>query len=91
LSVGDVLCAVSKAGLKLEAVETTDILKAYPAERLTPQLAAAIREHKADIIKIIREDEEMRRTGVIHSERQVFELAREFFAYSRSSRGKGEG
>jgi hypothetical protein len=53
-------------------------LKAYPAERLTAQLAAAIREHKADIIKVVREDEEMRRTGIIQSERQVFELAREF-------------
>ena len=79
MSVGDVLCATSKAGLKLEAGETADVLKAYPAERLTPQLVAAIREHKADIIKIIREDEEMRRTGVIQSERQVVELAREFF------------
>jgi hypothetical protein len=78
LRVGDVLSAVSKAGLKLEAGETADVLKAYPAERLTAQLAAAIREHKADIIKVVREDEEMRRTGIIQSERQVFELAREF-------------
>jgi hypothetical protein len=79
LRVGDVLSAVSKAGLKLEAGETADVLKAYPAERLTAQLAAAIREHKADIIKVVREDEEMRRTGIIQSERQVFDLAREFF------------
>jgi hypothetical protein len=27
----------------------------------------------------MREDEEMSRTGIIQSERQVFELAREFF------------
>ena len=86
MSVGDVLCAASKAGLKLEAGETADVLKAYPAERLTPQLVAAIREHKADIMKIIREDEEMRRTGVIQSERQVFELAHEFFG---SNEGEG--
>jgi hypothetical protein len=79
LSVEDVLYAVSKAGLKLEAGETAQVLKAYPAEKLTPQLAAAIKEHKADIIRIIREDEEMRRTGIIQSERQVFELAREHF------------
>jgi hypothetical protein len=27
----------------------------------------------------MREDEEMRRTGVIQSERQVFEMARDYF------------
>jgi hypothetical protein len=58
-------------------------LKVYPAEGLKPELAAAIKEHKAEIIRILREDEEMRRTGVIQSERQVFELAREFFGTHR--------
>ena len=86
MSVGDTLYAISEAGLSLKANKTEDVLKAYPAERLTPQLVAAIREHKADIIKIIREDEEMRRTGVIQSERQVFELAHEFFG---SNEGEG--
>jgi len=79
LSVEDVLYAVSKAGLKLEAGKTAQVLKAYPAEKLTPQLAAAIKEHKAEIIRILGEDEEMRRTGIIQSERQVFELARAHF------------
>jgi hypothetical protein len=79
LNVGDTLYAISEAGLTLTASETRDILKAYPAKRLTPELAAAIKEHKADIIRIIREDEEVRRTGIIQCERQVFELAREFF------------
>jgi hypothetical protein len=79
LSVGDTLYAISEAGLTLTASKTEDILKVYPAERLTPELAAAIREHKADIIRIMREDEEMRRTGIIQSERQVYELAREYF------------
>ena len=37
------------------------------------------RSTKADIIRIMREDEEMQRTGIIQSERQVFELAREHF------------
>ncbi len=32
-----------------------------------------------EIIQIMREDEEMRRTGIIQSERQVFGLAREHF------------
>ena len=30
-------------------------------------------------LRVRREDEEMRRTGIVQSERQVFELAREHF------------
>ena len=77
MNVGDVLFAISEAGLT--ASKTQDTLKVYPAEKLTVELTAAIKEHKADIIRITREDEEMRRTGIIQSERQVFELASEFF------------
>jgi hypothetical protein len=58
---------------------TEDTLKVYPAERISPELAAAIQLHKADILRVMREDEEMRRTGIIQSERQVFEIAREYF------------
>ncbi len=85
MSVGDVLYAISEAGLTLTAGKSEDTLKVYPAERLTADLAAAIKEHKADIIRIMREDEEMRRTGIIQSERQVFELAREFFGLDDTS------
>ena len=79
MSAGDVLYAISKAGLTVKMGETGDTLKVYPAENITPELAAAIKEHKADIISILREDEEMWRTGIIQSERQVFELARKYF------------
>jgi hypothetical protein len=79
LSVGDILFAAAQAGLTLKEGKTEDTLKAYPAARLTAELATAIKEHKADIIRIVREDELMRRTGVIQSERQVFEMAREYF------------
>ncbi len=83
MSVGDVLFAISEAGLTLTASKTEDTLKVYPAENITPELAAAIKEHKADIICIMREDEEMRRTGIVQSERQVFELAREHFGLNK--------
>jgi len=73
------LHAISEAGLTLEASEAGNTLKVYPAERISPELAAAIKEHKTDILRIVQEDEEMRRTGVIQSERQVFEMAREYF------------
>ncbi len=79
MSAGDVLFAISEAGLTLKASKTEDTLKVYPAENITPELAAAIKEHKADIIRILREDEEMRRTGIVQRERQVFEVAREHF------------
>jgi hypothetical protein len=83
LSVGDVFCAATEAGLTLKASITEDTLRAYPAARLTEELAATIKEHKADIIKVLREDEEMRRTGIIQSERQVFEMAREYFGLDK--------
>jgi tubulysin polyketide synthase-like protein len=86
LSVGDVLFAISEAGLTLRASKTEDTLKVYPAEKLTPELAAAIKDHKAEIIRIMREDEEMRRTGIIQSERQVFELARGVLRSQRKGR-----
>ena len=83
MNVGDTLYAISEAGLTLKTSKTEDTLKVYPAEKLTPELAAAIKEHKADIIRTLREDEEMRRTGIIQSERQVLELAREHFGLDK--------
>jgi hypothetical protein len=83
LSIGDVLFAISEAGLTLRTNKTEDTLKIYPAERLTPDLAAAIKEHKADIIQVMREDEELRRTDIIQSERQVFEMAYEYFGLNK--------
>jgi hypothetical protein len=81
LSVGDVLFAISEAGLSLTASKTDDTLKVYPAQNITPELAAAIKDHKSEIMRITSEDEEMRRTGIIQSERQAFELAREHFGF----------
>ncbi len=79
LNVGDTLYAISAAELTLTVSKTKETLKVYPAENITPELAEAIKEHKSKIIRIVREDEEMRRTGVIQAERQVFELVREHF------------
>lgn len=41
-------------------------------------LEATIREHRAALIAAV-EDEELERTGVIQSKRQVFDLARAYF------------
>ena len=79
MNVGDVLLAISEAGLTLKAGKTEDTLKVYPAENITPELAETIKAHKSEIVRIMREDQCFRETGVIQSERQVFDLAREFF------------
>jgi len=54
------LYAISEAGLTATASKTTDILKVYPVEKISPELATAIKAHKAAIIRVIREDEELR-------------------------------
>ncbi|MDQ3237933.1 MAG: hypothetical protein M3Q54_10380 [Actinomycetota bacterium] len=86
MSTGDLLYAISSAGLTLAAGKTEDTLKVYPAENITPELAAEIKEHKTALIRIMREDEEVNRTGIIQSERQVFDMAREYFGPN----GKGD-
>jgi len=77
MHVCELLFRLSEAGITLTCGSTGDRLNAKPTCALTPTLVEEIRQHKMEIIQIMREDEEMRRTGVIQSERQVFELARE--------------
>ena len=86
MSVGDVLSTCAEAGLTLVAGETNDELRVSPVEKLEgrPELVTAIREHKAEILQILREDAEFRRTDIIQSERQVLDLAREFFGTHES-------
>ncbi len=79
MHVGELLYQIAEAGITLTSSKTEDRLNAKPSAALTPELIKEIREHKMEIIQIMREDEEMRRTGNIQSERQVFDLSREFF------------
>jgi hypothetical protein len=55
-----------------------DRLNAKPASALTPETIEEIRLHKQEIIQIMREDEELRESGIIRSERQVFDLVHEY-------------
>jgi rhodanese-related sulfurtransferase len=50
-----------------------------PPGALPPDLAAELKARKEDVIRILREDDEFERTGIIQVERQVFDLAREYF------------
>jgi hypothetical protein len=77
--LGELLYRISEASIVLTCGREGDRLNARPASALTPELMEEIREHKMDIIRVMREDEEMRRTGIIQAERQVFDLAREYF------------
>ena len=79
MHVGDLLFKIANCGITLTCGGSGDLLNAKPTGALTPELMEEIRHHKREIIQILREDEEMRRTGLIQSERQVFDLAREFF------------
>lgn len=85
MRVGELLYQVAEHGVTLRCGRTEDRLHYSPAGTLPPKLIAELKEHKAEIIRIMREDEEFRRTGIVQSERQVFEMAREYFGLN----GKG--
>ncbi len=85
MEVRDLLIEIAERGITLRRGRTEDHLNAKPTAALTPKLVSEISEHKAEIIEIMREDERLRETGIIQSERQVFDLARERF------RGYGKG
>jgi hypothetical protein len=78
MHLGDLLYEISRRGITLTCGHTGDRLNAKPTAALTPELIEEIKEHKNELIRVVREDEEMRRTGNIQSERQVFDLWREF-------------
>jgi hypothetical protein len=61
-----------------------------PRDALGTELLVELRRQKGAVIRALREDEEMRRTGIIQSERQVFDLAREIFDFEED-RGDDNG
>ena len=78
MHIGELLYRVAEHGVTLRCGQLEDRLHYSPTGALPPELVAKLREHKLEVIRIMREDEEMRRTGIIQSERQVCDLAREF-------------
>ena len=83
MRVGELLYRIDRAGVIISYFADEDRLNAKPTSALTPELIEDIRQHKQEIVQILREDEEMRRTGIIQSERQVFDLAHKFFGDDR--------
>ena len=62
---------LGRRGCKLHVSRTEDSLKVTPSEALDAELRKSIREHKQDIIQLIRDHEELERTGVLQNELQV--------------------
>jgi hypothetical protein len=79
MHLGELLCQIDQRGVTLRCDKTADRLHYTPAGALPPNLVAELKEHKPEVIQILREDEEYLRTGVIQCERQVFDLARDYF------------
>ena len=63
--VGELLCLVAEYGAELRQGEGEDSLQFGPPGMLPPALVAEFKEHKTEILKILREDEEMRCTTAL--------------------------
>jgi hypothetical protein len=79
MHVGELLYRIAEHGVSLRCGRKEDRLHYTPAGALPPTLVVELKEHKQEIIQILREDEELKRTGLIQSERQVFDLVRDYF------------
>ena len=80
MHVGELLSQIAEQGVTLRCGQAENRLHYSPAGALPPDLVAELKEHKPEVVRILREDDEYRRTGVIQCERQVFDLARGYFA-----------
>ena len=89
MHVRDLLTEIAERGITLTCGLTGDRLNAKPTAALTPVLIAEITEHKTEIIEILREcrrkreDWVLEETGIVQSERQVFDMARRYFGARR--------
>jgi TubC N-terminal docking domain len=79
MHVGELLCQIAEQGVTLQCSKVEDRLHYAPAGALPSHLVVELKEHKPEVIQILREDEEYRRTGIIQCKRQVFDLARSYF------------
>lgn len=82
--VGELLCQIEGHGVTLRCELSRGRLHYSPPGALPPDLVAELKELKEEVIRILREDDEFERTGIIQAERQVFDLAREYFDIEES-------
>ena len=79
MHIGELLYLIAEHGVRLRCDRTEDRLHYASAGALPPELVAKLKERKQELIRILREDEELRRTGKVQSVSQVFDLARNYF------------
>ena len=79
MHVGELLYRIAEHGVSLRCGRVENRLHYAPTGALPPNLVTELKEHKPEVIQILREDEAYRRTGIIQCERQVFDLARDYF------------
>jgi hypothetical protein len=70
MHLGELLCQIAEQGVTLRCGQTEDRLHYSPSGTLPPKLASELKKQKLQVIRILREDEEYLRTGIIQSERQ---------------------
>jgi hypothetical protein len=85
MHLGELLYRIAQHGVTLRCGRSEDRLSYSPTGALPPELVTELRTNKQEIIRILREDEELKQTGIIQGERQVFDMAREHFG----TNGKG--
>lgn len=81
--VGELLKEIGRRGVSLR-LSSTGRLNYWPKDRLSPELVEELRGHKAEIMEVLRWDEERksRREGLVRDELEVLESAREKFGES---------
>ena len=77
--VGELLCRIEEHGVTLRCELGEDRLLYSPPGTLPPDIVTELRACKEEVIRVLREDDEFERTGIIQAERQVIDLTREFF------------
>jgi hypothetical protein len=79
--VGELLEEIGRRGVSLRVAAHEDRLNYWPKDKLSPELVEELRHYKAEIIEVIRWDEERktRREGNVRDELEVLETAREKF------------
>jgi hypothetical protein len=82
--VGELLCRIEEKGVTLGCDRNEDRLHLTPPGALPSDLVAELKARKEEVMRILREDDEFQRTGIIQAERQVFDLAREYFGKEES-------
>jgi len=77
--VGELLRRIEEHGVELRCDLGGGRLHYSPPGALPPDLVAEVKARKEQVIRILGEDDKFERTGIIQAERQVFDLAREYF------------